>query len=441
MSASGPVTVRELLAVLRRWQVRVLAGEAGLNHPVSWASTMRARLPAFESFTGGELALLALPVLRALRSQVDSLTLPGVIQQLGAIGVAAILVGGVPGDGDGADPALTPADAAALREASARADDLGVPLLAVPITMLTEVEHDIVTHLIARRERHPRAAEPSPADAARLRASLRSEALDALLTGTYAGESAMRARAAQLGYDLARPHAVLWVDLAPHDPAASGVFGLPAANPAAARLADELTNGLGAWARARGAHVTALLALDRSSAPNAGGDLDLHDRVRALLTRVLGDGSSSSDAGWIAGLGEPATSPAQVHRSSTEARDAARLGYELLGPRRVVRPADLGIYRLLLSLRDAGELAPFVQCTLDPLLADTRNGDALIDTLDAFFACNGNLSEAARRLHLHRNSLIYRLNRARELLGRDLDDADLRLALQLAIKGRRVLEM
>ena len=437
MSASGPVTVREMLAVLRRWQVRVLAGEVGLGHPVTWANTMRARLPAFEGFTGGELALLALPVLRALRSQVDSLSLPGVVQQLGAIGVAAILVGGVPEDAAG--PTLSPADAVALREASARADALGVPLLAVPVTSLTEVEHDIVSHLIARRERHPRAAEPSPADAARLRASLRTEALDALLTGTYAGESAMRARAAQLGYDLARPHAVLWVDLAPHDPAASGVFGLPAATPAAARLADELTNGLGAWARARGAYVTALLALDRSPAPNTGGDL--HDRMKALLTRVLGDGSSPTDAGWIAGLGDPATSPAQVHRSSTEARDAARLGYTLLGPRRVVRPADLGIYRLLLSLRDAGELTPFVQRTLDPLLADTRNGDALIDTLDAFFACNGNLSEAARRLHLHRNSLIYRLNRARELLGRDLDDADLRLALQLAIKGRRVLEM
>jgi sugar diacid utilization regulator len=436
VSASGPVTVRELLAVLRRWQVRVLAGETGLSHPVSWASTMRARLPAFEGFSGGELALLALPVLRALRSQVDSLTLPGVVQQLGAIGVAAILVGGVPEDA--ADPALSPIDATALREASVRADDLGVPLLAVPITALTEVEHDIVSHLIARRERHPRAAEPSPADAARLRASLRTEALDALLTGTYAGESAMRARAAQLGYDLARPHAVLWVDLAPHDPAASGVLGLPTAHPAAARLADELTNGIGAWARARGPHVTALLALDRP-VPNTKGDT--LDRVKALLTRILGDGSASGDAAWIAGMGEPATSPAQVHRSSTEARDAARLGYALLGPRRVVRPADLGIYRLLLALRDAGELAPFVQRTLDPLLADTRNGDALVDTLDAFFACNGNLSEAARRLHLHRNSLIYRLNRARELLGRDLDDADLRLALQLAIKGRRVLDV
>jgi purine catabolism regulator len=44
-------------------------------------------------------------------------------------------------------------------------------------------------------------------------------------------------------------------------------------------------------------------------------------------------------------------------------------------------------------------------------------------------------------LQLHRNSLIYRLNRARSLLGYDLDDPEARLALQLALKARRVLEL
>ena len=87
------------------------------------------------------------------------------------------------------------------------------------------------------------------------------------------------------------------------------------------------------------------------------------------------------------------------------------------------------------------ERAKSPQRTLAPLLADARSGDSLIETLDAFFASNGNLSEAARRLGLHRNSLLYRLGRARELLGHDLDDPELRLSLQLAIKSRRVLRL
>jgi purine catabolism regulator len=64
----------------------------------------------------------------------------------------------------------------------------------------------------------------------------------------------------------------------------------------------------------------------------------------------------------------------------------------------------------------------------------------LLETVEVYLACNGNLSEAARRLHLHRNSLLYRLHHIRDLLGHDLDNPELRLALQLALKGRRVLE-
>ena len=90
MSAtSGQVSVREIVALLRRWQVHLLAGEAGLARPVSWAATMRARLPAFEGFAGGELALLTLGTLRVLRAQVMELTLPIVVEQLAEIGRAS----------------------------------------------------------------------------------------------------------------------------------------------------------------------------------------------------------------------------------------------------------------------------------------------------------------------------------------------------------------
>ncbi len=129
-----------------------------------------------------------------------------------------------------------------------------------------------------------------------------------------------------------------------------------------------------------------------------------------------------------------------MHRSAAEARDAARLGILVLGLCRVARSADLGVYRLLLALRDGGQLAPFVERTLAPLRADARSGEKLIETLEAYLACNGNASLATERLHLHRNSLAYRLARAGALLGRDLDDPETRLALELALRGRRVLE-
>jgi hypothetical protein len=439
MNGNGPLTVREALELLQRWHARLLAGASGLDRPVNWVTTMRARLPAFEGLQRGELALISLAVLRALRAQLVSLSLAAAVSQLADQGVAAIVIGGLP-----EGPPLARDEAPALEEACALADELGIALIALPSTYLGDIEQTLILHLMARREQQPRSVEVGPSETARLRESLRDEALEALLAGTFVGEEAMRARAAQLGYDLERPHAVLVIDLAPqiaegaHSSAATGTASALGANGDARRVADEIATTLGGWVRPpAGPRIEALLALARFER----GAVELAERVALLVPRVLGArGGRERAAQWVAGLGEPALAPGQVHRSAAEARDAARLGLLLLGMGHVTRPADLGVYRLLLALRETPVLSPFVNQTLAPLLADRRNGDALIQTLDVFFACNGNLSAAARQLHLHRNSLLYRLHRARELLGHDLDDPELRLALQLAIKGRRVLE-
>ncbi|MBF6589812.1 MAG: helix-turn-helix domain-containing protein [Ktedonobacterales bacterium] len=427
MSAGGAVTVREVLALLARWQPRLLAGESGLERTVTWAGTMRARLPAFEGFTGGELTLLSLATLRLLRAQVDALTLAGLVDDLAELGAAAIAIATLEEARATGDD-----DAHALREARARAERHAIPLIELPPrTPLAGIEREVIAYVVAQRERPSAGVLSSPGgvNEAQVRASLRGEALEALLTGTYAGEAQMRARAAQLGYDLTQPHAILWIELMPAD---DGAAALPRLAREAAALAETLEVTLGAWIRARGAEVVALLPLT----PERGA-AEMIERAEALLTRTLGtDGPT-----WAAGLGEPATAPADMRRSADEARAAEQLGREVLGPRRIARPTDLGVYRLLLALRRSGELAPFVERALAPLRADRRTGDALIETLEVFFASNGNLSEAARHLHLHRNSLLYRLHRARELLDHDLDDPELRLTLQLAIRGQRVLDL
>ncbi|MGO8948272.1 MAG: PucR family transcriptional regulator, partial [Ktedonobacterales bacterium] len=189
---------------------------------------------------------------------------------------------------------------------------------------------------------------------------------------------------------------------------------------------------LGSWARAREKQVAALVSLDGVSP----GSSDLVERISGLLTRILG---AKDD--WSAAVSEPAYQPSEVHTRANEARDTAKLGFLILGPRHIARLSELGVYQLLLALRETGQLEQFVQDTLGPILANSRNGSRLIETLEIFFACNGNLQEASRKLHLHRNSLTYRLALAGELLGRNLDDPELRLALHLAIKGRRIIAL
>ena len=88
---------------------------------------------------------------------------------------------------------------------------------------------------------------------------------------------------------------------------------------------------------------------------------------------------------------------------------------------------------LLEALARSGDLRPF-RALLQPLeTQDRERGSDLIRTLSIYFAANANASEAADRLFLHRNSLRYRLERAGELTGLDLNDDRVRLALRLGL--------
>jgi purine catabolism regulator len=242
----------------------------------------------------------------------------------------------------------------------------------------------------------------------------------------------MRDRAAQLGYDLTQPYVAAHVDLG-----AEGSQSSPEETTRAAELAEALGIALNAWTLARDHSAIALAPL----ASGERGVQSLRERLEALLARTLKAQERGGSVEWSAGLGEPAIGPTHLRQSALEARDAASLGRLTLGPQRIARQSDLGIYRLLLALRDSGALAPFVEQTLQALYEDTRNGDLLLETLDAYFANNCNAFQAARQLHLHRNSMLYRLRRVGELLGQDLENPDVRLSLQVALKGRRVLDL
>ncbi len=71
---------------------------------------------------------------------------------------------------------------------------------------------------------------------------------------------------------------------------------------------------------------------------------------------------------------------------------------------------------------------------------DEQQHSELLDTLSTYFANNGNTALTAKELKIHRNTLAYRLNRIAEITCLDLDDADVRLNLHLALKAREVLK-
>ena len=62
-------------------------------------------------------------------------------------------------------------------------------------------------------------------------------------------------------------------------------------------------------------------------------------------------------------------------------------------------------------------------------------------TLEAFFACHGNLSQTAEMLIVHRNTLLYRMNRINDIAQVDMNRPETRLALHFALTVRRLLSL
>lgn len=109
-----------------------------------------------------------------------------------------------------------------------------------------------------------------------------------------------------------------------------------------------------------------------------------------------------------------------------------------LGEREPLYFHDLSVYRLLMQIEHNPELMAFQEETLGPLLA-YEGGQELIHTLEVFFEHHGNLSQTAEALYIHRNTLIYRMERIAEITKLDLNRPETRLGVQLALHIARMM--
>jgi PucR family transcriptional regulator, purine catabolism regulatory protein len=85
-------------------------------------------------------------------------------------------------------------------------------------------------------------------------------------------------------------------------------------------------------------------------------------------------------------------------------------------------------------------LTDFCKRTLGTLTDyDMKQRADLVKTLEAFFTCHGNLSQTAEMLIVHRNTLLYRMNRINEIADIDLNRPETRLAIHLALTIQRLV--
>ncbi len=137
------------------------------------------------------------------------------------------------------------------------------------------------------------------------------------------------------------------------------------------------------------------------------------------------------DVSVVAGIGGCCRQPVEISRSYAEARRAIDAAARMGTTPAVVAFDDLGIHRLLLQVPDLGELRSFATAVLGDLVRDHSRAE-LLATLAAWFRTGGSPQRTARVLHLHANTVSYRIRRVEEIAGLSLDDHHDRLLAQVA---------
>ncbi|MGW1025610.1 PucR family transcriptional regulator [Streptomyces sp. NPDC002577] len=140
--------------------------------------------------------------------------------------------------------------------------------------------------------------------------------------------------------------------------------------------------------------------------------------------------------GVAVAIGTPGRGPAGFRRTTVTARETERIG-RFLGDEGVLDHPNVSVLALL--SKDEQQAQWFVAEELggladdeDPAVVDLRQ------TVLSYFGHGRNLVRAAEELHVHRNTVVYRLAKAERLLGHPLDERPLELHAALMLRRHGV---
>ncbi|MDW4908378.1 PucR family transcriptional regulator ligand-binding domain-containing protein [Streptomyces sp. ADMS] len=286
------------------------------------------------------------------------------------------------------------------------------------------------------------AVERDRRDAARtVRRRLAQEVLELVQTGAAPAEIAARLR-------VAAPVLLPGLGAAPHwqvvvgrvDWAGGEIEGGPVAQALLEEiLVDPLLTGPEhsdriAVART-GDEAIALVPLPAVSSEHDGSEAgilaeELLSAVRDPLSAGLDD-----DGRLTLGVSAAVHTAEGLRGALEEARHARRVAAARPGRVCAAGHQELASHVLLLPFVPDDVRRAFTARLLDPLRDyDRRHRAELIPTLEAFLECDGSWTRCATRLHLHVNTLRYRVGRIEQLTGRDLSRLEDKLDFFLALR-------
>ena len=258
---------------------------------------------------------------------------------------------------------------------------------------------------------------------------VRDDLVEGLLIGGGRDNGEVARWARHLGYDATREHRILAVTFEAAGPARPAGAATAIRNRLAAAIDHFFTTRVpGAITSVRDDEVVIVLPEPPDQHPGA----DAGRLGSGCLARMR---DMFPEAVITIGIGGICRDPADIARSYGQARRTIDAVLRLGRRGQVVAFEDLGVHRLLLQVPDLAELRSFAAEILGKLSGQERQrGAELLATLACYFRENSSPQRTARSLHVHPNTVAYRIRRIQEITGIQLDNYRDRLMAQVALE-------
>ncbi|AYK09218.1 PucR family transcriptional regulator [Brevibacillus laterosporus] len=184
--------------------------------------------------------------------------------------------------------------------------------------------------------------------------------------------------------------------------------------------------------RRRGDTIILLLPVNEQEGKGKSGLSAVKERAREIQEKIR---AKAKDIVVQVGIGNLAETVMDISRSYQEAQDALDLGEKLYGKESITAFAELGLFRLLCQFPDPAVLTSFIPSSLNRLVeSKSAIKNDLLHTLEVFLEHNQNAAKAAHDLFVHYKTVMYRLERIREITSMDFEDSEEMLGVRVGLK-------
>lgn len=268
---------------------------------------------------------------------------------------------------------------------------------------------------------------------------IREQLLEDLLMRRYSDEKMVLQRGRHLGFDISGKYCLFAIDAEAFEELLSGEPGFGGDENKVQQVKSQvqqlIRTGMEAYQRPS-------LILDRSMGAvgmvGVRGEEDMLACAAAVEDIIASLDKLKTGLVFFAGISRVKQGIQHVEQAQREAVLAMRAGRRMHRggtPTHTHSFGALGPLCFLCELGGSAAMRDFYEENMQALLQYDKNNNAeLVKTLDCYFLCKQNLRKTADMLFVHKNSVIYRLNKIETLLGRSLDDPETSFDLQLCLK-------